>query len=85
MPTEMNVHRDALCFMEDMGKTQNHRDRIEQWLAVGCGWLWLVVGGWWRLVAVGAVSGWWRLAADSWWRMAVGGWWSLGAVLKGCP
>ena len=40
-----------------------------------------LVGGWWRLVAVGG----WRLAAvGGGWRLAVGGWWSLGAVLKGC-
>ena len=34
-----------------MRKTQNHRNVIEQWLAVGGGWRW-AVGGWW-LLAVG--------------------------------
>ena len=58
---------------QDMGTTQDHRNRIEQWLAVGGGW-WLAVGSGWRL----AVGG-------GWWQLAVGGWWSLGAVLRGCP
>ena len=57
---------------QDMGKTQNHRNIIEQWLAVG---------GWWFV----AVGGGWRLAISGWWQLAVGGWWSLGAVLKCCP
>ena len=46
---------------QDMGKTQNHRSSIEQWLAVGGGW---------RLVAVG---GWWLVAVGDWWRLVVGG------------
>ena len=29
-----------------LGKTQDHRSRIEQWLAVG-GWRLAVGGGWW--------------------------------------
>ena len=44
-PTETNVHGDALCFM---AKTHDHRNGIEQWLAVGGGWR-LAVGGPWRL------------------------------------
>ena len=49
--TEMNVHRDALCFMA-MGPSVLQR---------------LAVGGWWRLVAVGggwwlAVSSPWGLS-----------------------
>ena len=39
-----------------MGKTHDHRNRIEQWLAVGGGWWRLAVGSW-------AVVGGWRLAA----------------------
>ena len=38
-----------------MGKTQNHRNSIKQWLAVGGGW----VGGWLRL----AVGGPWGLSS----------------------
>ena len=44
-PTETNFHGDALCFM---AKTHDHRNGIEQWLAVGGGWR-LAVGGPWRL------------------------------------
>ena len=54
---------------QDMGRTQNHRNSTEQWLADGGGWRLVAVGGW-RLVAVGG------------WRLALGGWWSLGAVLN---
>ena len=72
----------SLLHGQDMGKTQDHRNRksVEQRLAVGGrrsaagGWRRLAVGGGWRLVAVGG-----------WWRLAVWGWWSLGAILKGCP
>ena len=38
---------------QDTGETQDHRNGIEQWLAVGGGWR-LAVGGGWRL----AVGGW---------------------------
>ena len=54
----------SLFHGQDMGKTQNHRSGIE------------LVGGWWRLVAVG--GGWWRLVAvGGGWRFAVGGPWGL--------
>ena len=47
---------------------------------VGGDWRLVAVGGgWWRLVAVG---GWRLVAVGGWWRLAVGGWWSLGAVLS---
>ena len=36
---------------QDMGKTENRRNGVEQWLAVGGGWR-LAVGGWWSLGAV---------------------------------
>ena len=52
MPTETNVHGDALCFM-GMGHS------LLQRLAVG-GWRMAVRGGcsgWWRLVAVGGPWG----------------------------
>ena len=79
MPTETNVHGDALCFMI-MGPSLLQR---------------LVVGGWWPLAAVRgwrfvvrgrlAVGGWWQLAAvGDWWRLAVGDGWQL-AVPGGCP
>ena len=45
MPTETNVHGDALCFMV-------MRPSLLQRLAVGGGWRLAVVGSW-RLVAVG--------------------------------
>ena len=39
---------DALCFVgKTLGKAPNHRNSIEQWLAVGGGWR-LAVGGGWR-------------------------------------
>ena len=47
-----NVQGRCLLHGHDMGKTQDHRNSVEQWLAVGGGWL-LVVGGGWRLVVVG--------------------------------
>ena len=78
--TEMNVHGDALCFtVKTLGKTQDHRNGVEQWLAVG---------GWWRLVAVGgwrsAVGGGWRrLATDGGWQLVVGGGWRWLAVVGG--
>ena len=50
-PTVTNVQGDALRFMD---KTQDHRNSIEQLLAVGGGWRLAVGGGWWRL----AVGGW---------------------------
>ena len=64
----------SLLHGQGMGKTQDHKNSIEQWLAVG---------GWWRL----AVGGGWRLAAGDGWRLvAVGSWQlvALGPVLKGC-
>ena len=42
---------------QDMGKTQNHRNRIEQWLAVGS----------WQLVAVGG----WRLEVGGPWGLSL--------------
>ena len=36
----------SLLHGQDMGKTQNHRQSTEQWLAVDGGWRWLAVGGW---------------------------------------
>ena len=67
-----------------MGKTQNHRSIIVQWLAVGGGW-WLVAVGSWHLAVVVAIgSGWW-LVAVSGWQLAVGGGWRRLAVLLGCP
>ena len=53
-----------------MGKTQDHRNNTEQWLAVG-GWQ-LVVGGGWRLVAISGLT-----AGGSWRQLVVGGWWQL--------
>ena len=41
---------------QDMGKTQDHRNRIEQRLAVGGGWQ-LVVSGSWRLAVGGPGDG----------------------------
>ena len=46
----------SLLHGQDMGKTQDHRNGIEQWLAVGSGWRLAAVGGW-QL----AVGGWWSL------------------------
>ena len=43
----------SLLHGQDVGKTHDHGNSVEQWLAGG--------GGWWRLVAVG--GGWWRLVA----------------------
>ena len=43
--------------VKTMGKTQDHRNSIEQLLAVGGGWR-TAVGSWWWVV----VGGWWRLA-----------------------
>ena len=60
-PTEMNVHRDALCFM---GKTWARHKTTEAVLSNG--WR-LAVGG---LVAVGGGC---RLAGSGRWRLAVGG------------
>ena len=40
---------------QDMGKTQDHRNSMEQWLAVAGGWR-LAVGGW-RLAVVGGSQG----------------------------
>ena len=54
---------------QDTGKTQNYRNNIEQWLAVG--------GGWWRM----AVGSWWRLAVGGWW-LTVGGPWGLSLTKK---
>ena len=48
----------ALLQGQDMGKTQDHRNGVEQRLAVGGGWWRLAVGGRWRL----AVGGPWRLS-----------------------
>ena len=47
----------SLLHGQDMGKTQDRRPSIEQWLAVGGGWR-LAVGGGWRL----AVGGPWGLS-----------------------
>ena len=62
-PSYRNAHTEdersrgrSLLHGQDTGKTQNHRNSIEQWLAVGGGWRLAAVGGW-RLVAVGG----WRL------------------------
>ena len=41
----------SLLHGQDIGKTQNHRNSVEQWLAVGGGWQ-LAVGGWWSLGAM---------------------------------
>ena len=82
MPTETNLHEDALCFM---GRTWARHGTTEALL--NNGWRLAAVGGWWR----SAVGGGWWTAAGSWrlavggWRLAVGGWWSLGAVPKGAP
>ena len=65
MPTEMNVHGDALCFMV---KTWARHKRTEALL--NNGWRLAAVGGWWRL----AVGGGWRLALGGWRLVAVGGW-----------
>ena len=54
-----------------MGKTQNHTNSIEWWLAVGGSWR-LAVGGGWRLTVIGLAVGGWRLMV-------------LGAVLKCFP
>ena len=35
----------SLLHGQDMGKTQNHRNSFEQWLAVGGGWRLVVLGG----------------------------------------
>ena len=43
--TETNVHGDALLHGRDMGKTQDHRNSVEQFLAVGGGWRLVVLGG----------------------------------------
>ena len=72
---------------QDMGRTQDHRNNIKQWLAVGGGWQLAAVGGW-RLVVVGSWrlavgGGWWRLAVGGGWRLAVGGWRLV--VPRGCP
>ena len=48
----------SLLHDQDMGKTQSHRNSIEQCSAVGGGWP-LAISGWWRL----AVGGSWRLVA----------------------
>ena len=61
----------SLLHGQEMGKTQNRRNSIEQLLAVGGGWRLVAVGGW-QLVAVGG----WQL-------VAVGG--SHLVVLGGCP
>ena len=73
MPTEMNLHRDALCFMV---KTQARHKTTET--VVG-GWQQLVVGGW-QLVAGG---GGWGSKVGGGRRLAVGVNWglSLRAVL----
>ena len=80
----------SLLHGQDMGKTQNRRNSVEQWLAVGRWWL-VAVGGWrlavggggggWRLVVVGgwqlvavAVVGGWVAAVGGGWRLAVSGW-----------
>ena len=41
----------SLLHGHDMGKTQDHRNSVEQWWAVGGGWR-LAVGGCWRLAVV---------------------------------
>ena len=71
----------SLLHGQDRGTTQDHRNGIEQRLAVG-GWRRLAaVGGWRRLAAVG---GWRRLAAVGGWRRlaAVGGPWGLSLKKK---
>ena len=51
-PTEMNLQGGcSLLHGQDMGKTHNHRNSTEQWLAVGGGWRLVAVGGW-RLVVL---------------------------------
>ena len=80
MPTETNVHGDALCFMVKTWATTETALNNGWRLTAPGGWrLRLAAGGGWRLVAVG---GWWLVAVGGWW-LAVGGPWE--AVLKGCP
>ena len=55
----------SLLHGQHMGKTQNDRNSIEQWLAVGGHWRWQLV--------VGGGGGRWRLAVSGWERL-VGGW-----------
>ena len=50
-PTGTNVRGRSLLHGQDMGKTQDHRNHIERWLAVG-GWWRLAVGGWRSMGAV---------------------------------
>ena len=50
----------SLLHGRDMDKTQDHRNGVGQWVAVGGGWRLAAVGGW-RLAVVG---GWWRAAHD---------------------
>ena len=47
----------SLLHGQDLGNTQNRRNSVEQWLAVG-GWRLVAVGGW-----RSPVSGWWSLGA----------------------
>ena len=58
----------SLLHGQDMGKTQDHRTIIQQWLAVGGGWWLVAVGDWWQL----AVGGWCRLAVGAWQLVASG-------------
>ena len=69
----MNVHRDALCLMVKTWARHEHRNSIEQWLAVGGRWRLVAVGGGWRLVAVGS----WQLVAVGGWRLGISGPWGL--------
>ena len=55
MPTEMNVHVDALSFMV---KTRARHKTTET--ALNNGWRLGAVGGWWRL----AVGGWRSVMCD---------------------
>ena len=58
MPTETNLHGDALCFMV---KTWARHKTTKALL--NSGWRLVAVGGWGRL----AVGGGWQLAVGGWW------------------
>ena len=69
-PAEESVHGDALCFMgETWAVHKDHRNSVEQWLALGNSWRLVVGGGWGRLV----VGGWQLGAVGGWGRLVVGG------------
>ena len=78
VPTETNLHGDALCFMVKTWTRQKTTHKTTLRLVAGGGWRLAAVGGGWL-----AVGGGWRLAVCGWWRLAVavGGW----LFLRGCP